>query len=179
MNKLLEMLPSYEKKTSDVYREILNAEQIEFDMLNINIEDLQKQMFIDTATWGLSIYEKELGIKTNLNKPLDERRSVVKSKWRGTGKVDSLLIKAVADAFTNGDVKVEFDGNIIINFNSVLGTPPNLPDVKNAIGEINPAHLAIIYKFAHLLIKDIHDVMTLEQFENITLDKFAFLGGIE
>lgn len=174
MSRLIELLPPYEK-SSRVFQEILNAEQIEFDKLAIDIEDLEKQLNIDTATWGLVIYEKELGIKTNLNKPFEERRSVVKSKWRGTGKVDRLLIKAAVDAYTNGGVEVGFDGRIIINFNDVKGIPPNLEDAQRAIEDISPAHLAIIYEFAYLLIKEIHGVITLTEMEQIPLHKFA--GG--
>lgn len=174
MSRLLEYLPPYERK-SEVFKEVMNAEQIEFNKLGLDLEDLNKQFFVDTATWGLAIYEKELGLKTNLNKPLEERRSVIKSKWRGTGKVDRLLIKTVVDAYTNGGVDVGFDGKIIVTFNDVKGIPPNMEDVYNAVGEISPAHLAIIYKFAYLLIKEIHGVVTLNEMEQIPLHKFA--GG--
>lgn len=174
MNKLIELLPPYER-SSKVFQQIMKAELIEFDKLAIDIEDLEKQLNIDTATWGLVIYEKELGIKTNLNKPLEERRSVIKSKWRGTGKVDRTLIKAVVDAYTNGGVEVGFDGRIIINFNDVKGIPPNLEDAKKTIEDISPAHLVIIYEFVYLLIKEIHGVVTLAEMDQIPLHKFA--GG--
>lgn len=174
MSSVLELLPPYEQQ-SRVFQEIAKAEQIEFDKLALNIEDLEKQLNIDTATWGLEIYEKELGIKTDSNKPLEDRRSVIKSKWRGTGKVDRALIKAVVDAFTNGGVDVSFDGRIIVTFNDVKGIPPNLEDAQVAVENICPAHLAVIYQFAYLLIKEIHEVKTLAEIEQIPLHKFA--GG--
>lgn len=174
MSRLLEYLPPYERY-SKAFKEILKAEEIEFDNLGLDMEDLKKQLNIDTATWGLAIYEKELGIKTNLSKPLEDRRSVVKSKWRGAGKVDKVLIKAVVDAYTNGGVDVGFDGRIIITFNDVKGIPPNMDDVYNAIDDIKPAHLGIVYYFAYLLIKEIHGVMKLNEIKQIPLNKFA--GG--
>jgi hypothetical protein len=173
MSSLINLLPPYEK-TSDVFNEILRVEQNEFDKSRIDISDIEKQIFIDTATWGLEVYEKELGIKADINKPNEERRSVIKSKWRGTGKVDKDLIKRVVDAYTNGEVEVGFDGNIIVTFVGILGTPPNIEDAKNAVRDIAPAHLQIIYKYMYLLIQDIHEAMTLEQLESTTLDKFAF-----
>lgn len=136
-------------KDNKVIEEITNAEDIEFDKLQFNIEDIRKQLFIDTATWALDIYERELGIKTNTSKSLEDRRSLVSSKWRGTGKVDNELIKRVADAFTNGDVEIGFDGNILIKFNSVLGIPPNMEDVYDSLGEIIPAHLDILYEYIY------------------------------
>lgn len=174
MSKLIDLLPSYERQ-SKVFQEILQAEQIEFNKLNVDIVDLEKQLNIDTATWGLTVYEKELGIETDLNKPLGERRSVIKSKWRGTGKVDRLLIKTAVDAFTNGQVEVTFDGSINVQFTSVLGIPPNIDDAKKAVENIAPAHLRVAYYFAYLLVRDIHGVMTLAEIEQIPLRKFA--GG--
>lgn len=174
MNRLLDYLPPYERNSS-VFQQIFRAEEIELNKIDLDISSLAKQLSIDTATWGLVIYEKELGIRTSLNKPLEERRSVIKSKWRGIGKVDAALIKTVVDAYTNGGVEVGFDGNIIVNFNDVKGIPSNMDDVYSAIHEIKPAHLDIIYLFAYLLIKEIHGVMKLNEIELIPLNKFA--GG--
>jgi hypothetical protein len=162
-------------RKSKIFIEIFNAEQKQFEQKELDLEDLRKQMDIETATWGLDIYEKDLGIKTDRSKPLTERRSVIKSKERGSGKVDATLIKLVADSFTNGDVEVTFDGQINIKFTSVLGIPPNLEDLENALEDVKPAHLAIAYAFAYLLIKDIHGVMTLTEIEQKPLNLFA--GG--
>ena len=145
------LLPLYERK-SQFSKDLLSAQQSEIDRLSNNIADLEKQLNIDTATWALSIYEKDLGIESDLTitKSLDERRSVIKSKWRGTGKVDRTLIKLVVDAFTNGNVNIGFDGRIIVTFNDVKGVPPNMGDVYKAIEDIKPAHLEIIYIFTYL-----------------------------
>lgn len=171
---MIDTLPTFMRKSA-IMNEIFNAEETYFDKISVNLDDLRKQMDVSTATWALDIYEKELNIKTNPSKPLEERRSVIKSKDRGTGKVDVALIKVVADAFTNGDVDVIFDGKINIEFNSVLGIPPNLTDLENALDDIKPAHLAILYAFAYLLIKDIHNIMTINEIQTTKLNKFA--GG--
>lgn len=163
-------------RKSNLYKEIFKADGQQVDFFNEAIEDIQKQLLIDTATWGLIVYEKELKIKTDLNKPLDDRRAVIKSKLRGSGKVDHIQIKLVADAYTNGDVVVSFNGHIIVKFTSLYGIPPNLDDVKNALEDVKPAHLAIYYEFRYLLIKDIHNVMTIAQMDQTLLDRFA--GGI-
>lgn len=173
MNRLLKMLPIYERE-SKVFQEIMNSQEIELDSLDLEIEDLIKQLFIDTATWALDIYEKELKLPTDLSKPLEERRGIIRSKWRGTGKVDKYLIKRVVDAYTNGQVDVTFNGKINIKFNGVYGIPTNLNDVYRSLGDIIPAHLDLVYEFMYLYIKDIHEAVTLENIENITLDKFAF-----
>ncbi|MED3549951.1 putative phage tail protein [Cytobacillus praedii] len=166
---------SLDMRKSDFYQGIFKADAEQIEFFNASIQDIKKQLLIDTATWGLAIFEKELNIKTDLNKPLSERRSVIKSKLRGSGKVDHILIKIVADAYSNGDVVVSFNGHIVVKFTSLYGIPPNLDDVKAALEDIKPAHLAIDYEFRYLLIKDIHNVLTLEQMEQTQLNKFA--GG--
>lgn len=163
-------------RKSNTIKEIFKVDGQQIDHLLSDIEDVRKQLNIDTATWGLTIYEKELDIKTDLRKPLNDRRSVIKSKLRGSGKVDHIQIKIVADAYTNGDVLVSFNGHIVVKFNSVYGIPHNLDDLKNALEEVKPAHLAIDYEFNYLLIKEIHNIKTLVEMEQIPLNKFA--GGV-
>lgn len=175
MNKLIELLPPYERE-SEVFKEIMNAEQVMLDKLNIDIADLEKQLNIDTATWGFIIYEKELGIKTDLSKELKDRRSIIKSKMRGTGKADATLIKTVVDAFTNGGVDVDFDGRIIVTFNDVKGIPPNIADVYNAVDEIKPAHLTVKYKFTYLTWNEFDNYnKPWDEWDtlNLTWDKFT------
>lgn len=166
-------LPRVLKKDT-VFKEIQRVQNIEIKEAHNFIGDLNKQLNIDTATWALELYEFDLGIETKADKPLNERRAVIKSRMRGTGKLDSKVIEEVIDSFTNGDVKVEFNGKIIIHFNGIYGTPANMEDVFEAVEDVKPAHLAIVYKYMYLYIKDIHLNKTLGELEAIALDKFAF-----
>lgn len=146
---MLKRLQSFQRK-SKVYKAIFDVESIQLDNRDAVIADLHKQMSVDTATWALPIYEAELGIPIGINKSVEERRSVIKSKMRGTGKVDAALIKLVVDSWTNGEVDVAFvDSTIKITFTSVVGIPPSMTDVEVAIEEIKPAHLAVLYVFLY------------------------------
>lgn len=172
---MLNYLPKF-LKTDSTFNQIISSEEQQFQIVTNDLDDLKLQLSIDTATWALEIYEKELNIKTDISKPLDDRRSVIKSKLRGTGKIDAALIKIVCDAYSNGDVVVSFNGRIVVKFTSHLGTPPNIDDLKNAVEEIKPTHLGIDYRYRYLLIKEVHEVKTLAEMEAIVLDKFA--GGV-
>ena len=173
-DNLKSYLPLFLSNTQ-LFTEIFGAKGQELDSIDVSIADLNAQFDVDTATWALDRYENELGIATDYTKPLDYRRSVIKSKWRGTGKLDATLIKTVCDAFTNGDVQVTFDGTIHVKFNSVLGIPPNMDDLGVAVEQIKPAYLLLDYLFSYLLISDIDQVMTIDELQLTTLDKFA--GG--
>ena len=173
-NNLRTYLPPFLSNTQ-LFTEIFNAKGQELDSIDVSIADINAQFDVDTATWALDKYEKELGIATDYTKALDYRRSVIKSKWRGTGKLDAALIKTVCDAFTNGDVSVTFDGTIHVKFNSVLGIPPNMDDLGVVVEQIKPAYLLLDYLFSFLLISDIDQIMTIDDLQLTTLDKFA--GG--
>lgn len=147
--EMLSYLPPH-WRCSNVFEGIMKAEGAEFDSILAAVEDVRTQLDIDKATWGLAIYEKELGLQTDISKPLTDRRSVVKSKLRGSGKADAALIKVVADAYTNGDVEVTFANGVIkITFTGVYGIPSNIADVEKTVDEIKPAHLSFefVYKY--------------------------------
>lgn len=140
MSRLLGLLPPYER-SSKVFEEIMQAEEKQFDKLRIDIQDLEKQLFIDSATWGLAIYEKELGLPIRPNKNLENRRSIIKAKLRGTGKASASLIKSIVEAHTRSPVEVIFDGRINISFCDNQAISINLEDVYNSVEEFKPAHL--------------------------------------
>ncbi|OCA87284.1 putative phage tail protein [Pseudobacillus wudalianchiensis] len=96
-------------------------------------------------------WEVMYGIPIDLNKPLEERRSVVLAKHIGVGTVTIELIKKTAESWVNGEVKAEErNGAIAVRFISNRGIPRNLPDVKQALREITPAHLELLYEFTYL-----------------------------
>ncbi|KLU64008.1 hypothetical protein DEAC_c40020 [Desulfosporosinus acididurans] len=173
-DNLKSYLPPFLSATK-LLNESFNADGQELDAIDTHIADINAQFDVDTATWALDIYEKELKIATDNTKVIDYRRSVIESKWRGNGKVNAALIKTVCDSFSNGNVQVSFDGTIYVKFTSVLGTPPNMDDLKSAVEQIKPAYLLLDYLYSYLLIKDVDQVMTIGQLQATTLDKFA--GG--
>ncbi|AZU64884.1 phage portal protein [Neobacillus mesonae] len=138
------------------YREsmaMVQAEAGEFEKLNDKVRDVLDQFFIDTATWGLANWERIFGIVADESKPLEQRRSVIKSKLRGYGTVTAAFIKNVAESFENGAVDVVEDAanyTVKITFIDTRGVPGNLDDIKKALRDIIPAHLAISFEFTYL-----------------------------
>lgn len=98
---------------------VIDREAVEMAQLNADIYDVLAQMFIDTSTWGLARWERIFGITTDVLKPIDQRRSVIKSRIRGVGTVTPAMIKSIAEAYANGDVEVTEAGtNMLPPFNS-------------------------------------------------------------
>jgi hypothetical protein len=161
--------------------ELMNAEGPELDLLVARVEELLNQAYPEYATWALNRYEDELQIVVDVNKPTDQRRSVIISKMRGFGKVSGDMIKNVAEAYDGGTIDVSVTSaeyKIIITFIDTLGIPVNLDDLKQALEDIKPAHMTLSYAFRYLLIKEIHGVMTIDQLQLTPLSKFAGGGPV-
>ena len=155
--------------------ELFNSAGLNLNNIESTMNDMGKQYWTDTVTWGLGLWERPLGIKPFFDATIDDRRSMVEAKWKSDGKVDIYLLQAIADSWKNGKVKVEFiNGKIKITFNGIYGIPEDLQGLEKALDDVKPSHLAIVYAFAYLLIKDINNVMTIEQLEKQALSKFAF-----
>lgn len=145
-----------------------------FDTVLADLDKVRSEFFVDTAVDMLDTYERHLGI-SGADKSLENRRAAIIAGRQRGGKVDIAQIQAAANAWKNGATSVDFvDGKIVITFISELGIPTDMEGLKAAISTIIPAHLAIGYIFRYLLIEEVHGVMTLEEMENTTLDKFAF-----
>ncbi len=175
--ELFSYLPAYYER-SRIMRLDMDRKGTEMDALYDALDETFQQFFVRTATWGIDLWEQELGIVPDATKPLEQRRAVAESKLRGGGKFSGAQVKNVAEAYDGGRVQVSFQPerwNFTIQFVDTHGIPPNLNDLKQAIEELKPAHLSVEYKFSYLLIKEIHLVKTLSDMESIPLSKFA--GG--
>lgn len=169
-------LPSYYHDVREM-KVIAGAEGAELDKLAQELEDQVDQYYPETATWALSRFEQDLNIPVNLSKPIEQRRSVIISKMRGSGKVSASMLKNVAQAYERGSIEVSVqpaEYRVTIHFRDTLGIPPNLRDLKSAIEEIKPAHMAVDYALRYLTIAEVEG-MTFEEISATTQDRL--LGG--
>ena len=148
---LMKYLPWYYQEPK-IMKSIQNSIEKEFGVSAYYIEDVYKQFFIDTATWGLSVYEKELGLKTNMSLSLEERREIIKAKLRGSGTTTKQMIKNTAEAFSGGEVDViEYpeEEYFIVKFIGVKGIPRNMQSFIDMLETIKPSHLAYEFKYTY------------------------------
>ncbi|MFD2671027.1 YmfQ family protein [Marinicrinis sediminis] len=151
-SSMSEMLPPY-YRDSRIVMNLIASEGTELEGIYEEIQDVLRQFFMDTATWGLHRWEQLCGIVTDESKSLEQRRAVLKSKLRGIGTVTVELIKNVAEAYLNGEVSVQekpTDYQIEVTFIGKRGIPTNLDDIKQAIVDIIPAHLQTLFKYTYL-----------------------------
>ena len=119
-------------------------------------------------------YEQMLRITPKATQTLDDRRAAVEAKWKSAGHIDITLLQAIADSWRNGASAVTFEeGFLVITMISVLGVPEDLDTLLDAISAAAPAHLPLRCVLHYLLIRDIHEVMTLEEMQSTKLSNFA------
>jgi hypothetical protein len=143
----------------DNIRTVLDTKGKEHDAVKEQLLFIIDQIFAASASsWGLDRWEKDLELKTDTSKPDDQRRSRVVSKLRGLGNVTVNLIKNVAESFVYGTVDVIDNPALYtftIKFIDPLGIPANLDDVKAALEDVKPAHLAVLYEFTFTTYGDL------------------------
>ena len=131
---------------------ITDAEDTELALFGTSITNTLNQFFIDFADSSLARWEMELGITVDESKDAAYRRSVIKSKIRGSGTITIALIKNVSESFSNGEVDVIEDNpnySFTVKFVGTLGIPPNMTDLIASIEQIKPAHLAYTLEYTY------------------------------
>lgn len=147
--QLMRYLPIYwqDVKEMAVIQDCLGYE---IGKLDCNMQEVFEQCFIETATWGLEIWEKEFALRSNLLLSTEQRREMLKAKLRGSSTTTKEMIANVAKAFSNGEVHViEHNEQYYfeIKFVGTRGIPANMVGLKSILEEIKPAHLGINYVF--------------------------------
>ena len=177
LNELIAKLHKYERK-SEFANDIFSAIHKKVSEVSSFVETLKGEFFFDTLTISLKAYEKLMKITPLSNATIDERRSAIRARWRANGKNSVKLIQDVCDSWKNGEIEAHFvSGKLQIKFIGEYGIPESLQTLLNEIENIKPAHWGIELLFKYLLIEDIHEVKTLEEMEQITLNNFAFGKG--
>lgn len=173
--RLLNTLPVYYRESRQA-NAIMGAHASLLQNRRDEASDLLTQLEIGSATWALENYEKILGIRTQPNKPIAERREVVKARLRGTANTTISQLKTVAESFYGGKIEITTDYpnyTIRVKFISSIGVPSNLADVERAIRDIVPAHIAFMFDFSYLLVRDVR-AMTLNKLQTQKVETFAF-----
>ncbi|MDF2435491.1 MAG: hypothetical protein JWP44_5122 [Mucilaginibacter sp.] len=121
----------------------------QFDDLKAAILDAQNQIFIDSATWSLPIYEAEFSIKLVDTSNTAARRNNVMAMSRGGIGATPAAITSVLQSYGYSTHIVETFGtyNITIQFNDFRGIPSNINDLQNLLARFFPGHLQLNWQY--------------------------------
>lgn len=123
---------------------LLKAEAPEFDKQNDSIFDLTDQLFVPTATWGLSRWEKILNVPRESGDTDEIRRLRLISKMSNIPPITYRAIEQAVNRFLkNPSAQVrllpgEYRFNVDINVDDLQ----HMNELIEAIENMKPAHLA-------------------------------------
>jgi len=162
MNDLMTHLPNY-YRNSKVMKEVFKGLNLECDTALNDVIDTENQFFVVLTDRELWRYEKDLGIAVESSLSADTRRGKILSRLRGTGTVTKAMIRNVANSFVYGEIDIIEQPNnytFIVKFISKKGVPPNIEDIKAAIEDIKPAHLAVEYIFTYRMWQEVKSMLS-------------------
>lgn len=137
-------------------RQALAIESKEHERQRLEIRDLLAQAFIDTATWGLTDWERILALKPAPSDSYEQRRNRILLKLQGW-QVSTLDFMARLCARYTVDKAAEIEEHNEENrFRVYLhGGASDLPGLREALETYKPAHLA--YNICYTLYGDLFD----------------------
>lgn len=130
---------------NDVFRDIQNAQALEYDRIEENNKDLALQLSPATATWGLVYYEEALRLPMKDNTDYEARRPAVLAKLLKSENFSAKLIENLVYAYGKRCVVTIDISNYLVNIAFIGGIPVLFEELQTAINNIIHAHLCPEY----------------------------------
>ena len=142
---ILEYLPSFLGMDPN-FHATNHADSKEHDRIRLLLQDLLDQIYVDTATWGLPLWESLVEI-TVRNDAFDWRRNEVKAKLYTAQSVTRSFLQSVVEVFVVGqqvrvtDVPVDYRLDIALGD----GTVTSWQGLEQTLRVWVPAHIGWRY----------------------------------
>ncbi|WP_010295848.1 YmfQ family protein [Clostridium senegalense] len=144
--------PVYEN--NKLMKKIYELIGVELDTSIDMTDEILKQFFPQTATWGLTIWEKRLNIPSNINENIDIRRAKVISRLQSKNKIiNPQQMATVISNYTKAKIDIIEDVApyvFEIDLVSNNGFPIDLKELYKEIIRIKPSHLGVRYKLTSI-----------------------------
>lgn len=144
--KTLKHLPKFLPIDEDFKNTALICDD-EHEKLRLAILDVKNQFFVESATWGLSDWERVLNISVKENSSIEDRRRQILLKLQGANIVSEAFMNNLINMFCKDNSgyiiqhNKEYYFEVVLNGNQKL----DLDGLYDAIELYKPAHLGYIY----------------------------------
>ena len=143
--KLIDKLPFFYEECPKT-NTIQNSLNSEINNLYSKVDSTINQLYVNSATWGLSEWEKFAGIKKT-DGTIEQRRARVSSKLKAKGTTTLEVMKSLCKSYAE-DIRVTEIYNeykilleLISNKDEDIPKTYDFANMNEAIWEIKPAHL--------------------------------------
>jgi uncharacterized protein YmfQ (DUF2313 family) len=131
-------LPEFLQKDGN-FKAVTNIMSNEHERVREELQDIFAQFFIDTATWGLTMWERVCELIPAENETYEYRRNQIKQKIRGTGMSTVTVMTNIVNTFGNGYI-VENNERYNFSIYCVIAADA-LIKMKKQIEIYKPAHM--------------------------------------
>lgn len=134
--------------------------------------DLIAQIFPQTATWGLPLWEEEYGIVTDLSKTIEQRRQILMNAIYKNSPITPYRITQIIYSVTGLENKVEENYAPNTIFISVFGYIPNITELKTVLDKKIPAHTNYVIEMAEQEFIEVksYSGIGIHEFETINVE---------
>ena len=145
------------------FRKVQAGLNVEHEQRRQAIIDLAQQFFIDTATWGLSAWERIYQTNPPSGASIDLRRSLLRAKKLGTRTMTKENLELLINQFVTGQdayiVEIPTPGCLQVNVPSAVKYWDSLEDM---LSKMVPAHLTYFFHY----IAEFSDIVGGDEFGN-------------
>ena len=153
---ILRYLPDFLSDYSNTFKQSGDAQSYEHDQLKSYILDIFNQMFISTATWGLTLWENDLFLKVDPEDSYETRRQRIwnKLQFKKTSTLE-YLTELLNNYNTDKDGTItELYSDYALEYHIRDGSITNWTELLEVINQWKPAHLAFHF-VTHTEISDV------------------------
>ena len=143
---VLRYLPKFLSKDSS-FKGTQDSLSEEHEKQRLLIIDICKQLFVESATWGLDDWERVYGLD-NKHLPIDQRRNLLLVKMRGTQTITESKLQEIVNLVyppKNAVVKENTGPN---TFKVIVDTIDALDEIRRVVEIYKPAHLSYLLSHA-------------------------------
>lgn len=131
--------------------EIYEALGVQFDRVEFMFDDILRQMFPQTATWGIELWEQRLKLPTNENEGIETRRGKVIAKLQSRVTINPETMASITKNLTDVDIKiVEWIKEWTFLVQADAEYMRKGQEIYKIIKRIKPSHMAFILQFVLL-----------------------------
>lgn len=173
---VLRYLPKF-LKSDGSFKATEDALSEEHEKQRLLIIDICKQLFVETATWGLDDWERVYGIETDKDLPAEVRRENLLIKIQGAQTVTINQLEKLINNVVPTDDTTVIENTAPNQFKVVMETAIAIDEVRKVVEHYKPAHLT--YSVGYLLksnskiyIGGIVSICTLSKVKYAAFDKW-------
>lgn len=154
--KTLKHLPKFLPIDDDFKNTELISDD-EHEKLRLAVSDVKNQLFVETATWGLSDWERVLGISVKENAGIEDRRIQILLKLQGANTVSETFMNNLINIFCENKSGYIIQYNPEYWFELCVSGDDEIKwkELLDAVNTYKPAHLG----FA-IVIRIISQILT-------------------